>query len=98
VASAPAESSLGEEIASFERARSALDAGDADRALGLLDAYEKRFPTGTFVQEAEVLRVQALARKGDEAGARRVGQRFLAAHPSSPHAARIRAILDPSNP
>jgi hypothetical protein len=88
--------SFAEEIASFDRARAALDAGDADRAIALVETYEKRFPAGTFVQEAEVLRVQALTRKGDSAGARRVGQRFLAAHPTSPHAARIRAILDAS--
>ena len=97
-AGATGDSSLSEEIAAFDKARGALDAGDADRALALVDAYEKRFPAGTFVQEAEVLRVQALTRKGDAAGARRVGQRFLAAHPTSPHAARIRAILDASNP
>jgi hypothetical protein len=93
-----AESSLSEEIASFDRARAAFDTGDSDRALALVDAYERRFPAGTFVQEAEVLRVQALGRKGDTAGARRAGQRFLAAHPTSPHAARIRAILDSSSP
>ena len=93
---AGATASFAEEIASFDRARAALDAGDFDRALALVDGYEKRFPGGTFVQEAEVLRIQALARKGDSAGARRVGQRFLAAHPTSPHAARIRAILDTS--
>ncbi|MEA2749057.1 MAG: hypothetical protein QOI41_3200 [Myxococcales bacterium] len=97
-ASTAASVSFAEEIAAFDRARSALDAGESDRALALVDAYEKRFPAGTFVQEAEVLRVQALARKGDDAGARRVGQRFLAAHPTSPHAARIRAILDSSAP
>jgi hypothetical protein len=93
-----AESSLSEQIASFDRARAAFDAGDHDRVIALVDAYEKRFPTGTFVQEAEVLRIQALGRKGDTAGARRAGQRFLAAHPTSPHAARIRAILDSSSP
>jgi TolA-binding protein len=91
-------SSLSEEIASFDRARSALEAGELDRALGLVDAYEKRFPAGTFVQEAEVLRVKALAAKGDRAGARRAGERFLSAHPTSPHAPRIRAILDSSPP
>ncbi len=91
-----ATTSFAEEIASFDRARAALDAGDSDRVIALVETYEKRYPTGTFLQEAEVLRVQALTRKGDSAGARRAGQRFLAAHPTSPHAARIRAILDAS--
>ena len=93
---APAPSSLGEEIALFDRARTALDGGDANGALALVDTYERRFPSGAFAQEAEVLRVQALLRKGDRTGASRVGERFLAAHPTSPHAARIRAILSPS--
>jgi hypothetical protein len=93
---ATATRSFAEEIASFDRARAALDAGDSDRAIALVETYERRFPAGTFLQEAEVLRVQALTRKGDSASARRVGQRFLAAHPTSPHAARIRAILDES--
>ena len=91
-------SSVTEEIAAFDRARTALEGGEIDRAIGLLDTYERRFPTGTFVQEAEVLRVKALAAKGDLAGARRMGERFLAAHPTSPHASRIRAILDSSSP
>ena len=90
--------SVTEEIAAFDRARAALEAGEIDRAIGLLDTYERRFPTGTFVQEAEVLRVKALAAKGDRAGARRTGERFLAAHPTSPHASRIRAIVDSSSP
>ncbi len=90
--------SLAEEIALFDRARAALDAGEADRALGLLDTYESRFRSGAFGQEAEVLRVQALLRRGDRARASSVGERFLAAHPSSPHAARIRAILTPGAP
>ncbi len=91
-------SSVTEEIAAFDRARTALAAGEIDRAIGLLDTYERRFPTGTFIQEAEVLRVKALAAKGDRAGARRTGERFLAAHPTSPHASRIRAIVDSSSP
>lgn len=91
-------SSVTDEIAAFDRARSALEAGEIERAIGLLDAYERRFPAGTFAQEAEVLRVKALAAKGDRAGARRSGERFLAAHPTSPHAPRIRAIVDSSRP
>ncbi len=98
VAHTDAPSSVTEEIASFDRARAALEAGEVDRALALLDTYERRFPAGTFVQEAEVLRVKALSAKGDRAGARRTGERFLAAHPSSPHASRIRAIVDSSSP
>jgi hypothetical protein len=90
--------SLADEIALFDRAHAALEAGNAPTALALLDEYESRFRTGAFAQEAEVLRVQALVRVGDRAEATRVGDRFLAAHPTSPHAARVRAILDASKP
>jgi TolA-binding protein len=98
VAAAPAGGSLPAEIAALDRARKALEGGDPAQALGLVDAYEAQYPNGTFSEEAEVLRVEALAKRGDRARATAAGQRFLAAHPTSPHAARIRAILAPSNP
>jgi hypothetical protein len=87
---------LAEEIVLFDRARAALERGDAASALPLLDEYESRYRTGAFAEEAEVLRVRALMHQGDRAAATRVGERFLAAHPTSPHAARVRAILDTS--
>jgi hypothetical protein len=89
---------LAAEIALFDRVRAAVNASESDRALGLLDDYERRFPAGAFRQEAEVVRVQALLQKGDRAAATRAGERFLAAHPTSPHAARLRAMLYPSTP
>ncbi len=95
---APASGSLPAEIAALDRARKALEGGDPAQALTLVDAYESQYPNGTFSEEAEVLRIEALAKRGDRARATSAGQRFLAAHPTSPHAARIRAILTPSNP
>jgi TolA-binding protein len=96
--SAAHDETLASQIALFDRARTALDGGDAEGALVLLDDYERRFPGGTFTQEAQVLRVQALLRKGNRAAATRAGERFLQAHPTSPHAARVRAMLNPSTP
>jgi hypothetical protein len=86
---------LGDEIASIDRARAAIAAGDGVRGGQLVDEYERRFPHGTFTQEAEVLRVEALELRADRAGARRAAERFLAAHPASPHAPRLRAIVKP---
>lgn len=95
---APASGSLPAEIAALDRARKALEGGDPAQALDRVDAYELQYPNGTFSEEAEVLRIEALAKRGDRARATSAGQRFLAAHPTSPHAARIRAILTPSIP
>ncbi len=89
---------LGDEIASMDRVRSAIAAGDGVRAAQLVDDYERRFPRGTFTQEAEVLRVEALVLRGDRAAASRAAERFLASHPSSPHAPRLRAIVVPKEP
>jgi hypothetical protein len=84
---------LAEEIAAIDRARSALTDGDPTRSLRLIDRYEQRFRNGAFVEEAEVLRIEAHLRRGERTAASRVGARFLAAHPSSLHAARVRALL-----
>ncbi len=91
-------STLAQEIALLDRARSALAAGNAARALELVNDYEARFPEGSFVEEAEVLRVEAMLRAGDNAGATRVGTRFLSAHPASAHAARVRTLLGSAPP
>jgi hypothetical protein len=90
----PAPSALAEQVAALDHARAALADGDPARARQLVEAYETRFPGGAFGQEAEVLRVEALLAQGDHAGAKRAGARFLTAYPASPHAARVRALLD----
>ncbi len=92
-ASRPASESISEQIAELDRARAALDAGSTERALHLVDAYEASYPSGALVQEAELLRVEALVRAGNRPDAERAGKRFLAAYPKSPHAARVRALL-----
>jgi hypothetical protein len=88
----PPPSTLSDEISAIDRARAAIAAGDGVRGLQLVDDYQRRFPRGMFTQEAEVLRVEALVVRGDRAGARRAVERFLAAHPASPHAPRLRAM------
>jgi hypothetical protein len=44
------------EIELLDRVRTALAAGEPERAHSLLDQYAARFPTGTLAREAEVLR------------------------------------------
>jgi hypothetical protein len=88
-----AEAPLGEEVSLLDQARRALAGGDAPGALRRLDAFDAHFPHGALIEEAEVLRVESLLAEDDRASAAKVGARFLASHPSSPHAARVRALL-----
>lgn len=91
--------SLADEIAAIDAARVAIGAGDGAGALRALDDHDRRFPGGALGQEATVLRIQALALRGDRATAARLGRAFLDAHPNSALAPRVRALLgDPPAP
>jgi hypothetical protein len=89
----PAPTSLAEEVAALDGAREALVGGDAARALRALDDHDRRFSRGALGPEATVLRIEALVQRGDRAAATRLGTAFLAAHPRSPLAARLRTLL-----
>ena len=86
-------SSLEGEVTALDRARSALAAGDAARALALLAQYEQVFPKGALRPEATYLKIQALSKSGQREAARDLAARFLAKHPSSPHAAQLQALI-----
>jgi hypothetical protein len=83
--------SLSDEIAAMDGARVVL-ASDPKAALDRIESYELRFPKGAFVEEAEVLRIEALLATNEAGEAIRVADRFLAAHATSPHAPRVRAL------
>src|SRR5262249_11195568 len=85
--------SLGEEIRQMDRARAALEGNDPDRSLAIIDDYESNHPHGAIVTEAALSRIRALVAKGDRAGAKRVATLFHETSPSSPHAARVRALV-----
>jgi hypothetical protein len=87
-------STLGQEISSLDAARSMLARGNTQEALFLLDGYARGFPRGKLAIEAELLRIDALARSGDEVETRRRARMFLARHASSVLAARARTYLD----
>lgn len=90
----PAGDSFREELALVERARGELSRGDTPACLRTLDAYRAYVGPngGVFTQEVEVMHVEALARSGDREGARARGGRFLADHPASPYAERVRSV------
>jgi hypothetical protein len=85
-------SRLLEEVKAIDGARTALSSGDANGTLAALDGYRATFPAGRFKPEALYLRMEALERAGDPAGARAAAQRLLAEFPNSPQAARSRLV------
>lgn len=86
-------SALAAELGALDAARSRLAAGDAVSALALLDDYSRAYPRGRMVLEAEVLRIDALAKSGQMAQAKKRAELFLKRHPNSVLASRVRTYL-----
>jgi hypothetical protein len=85
---------LAAELAALDAARAKLAAGDANGALASLDDYARTFPRGRLVLEAEVLRIDALAKSGQVSTAKKHAEVFLRRHPNSVLASRVRGYLD----
>ena len=81
------------EIEALDRARRASEHGNFSAALNELDAYDRNFKQGRLRPEALLLRVQTLISKGDTAGAKALGTRFLAKYPKSPLSPRIQKLI-----
>lgn len=84
---------LAAEVALLDRARTALAARDARGALELLADYDRKHGAGALQQEASRLRIEALLQI-DVRAAQELAGRFLNDHAGSPHAPRIRALLE----
>jgi hypothetical protein len=82
-------SAFDDELAAMQQAQAVLGS-DPQKALTLLDAQSKQFPSGAFAQERAGMRVVALCELG-RPEARAQAEAFLAAHPQSPMALRIRS-------
>jgi hypothetical protein len=89
----PKKSSLPEQVLSLDRARVALNSGDASAALAEIARYRSTWPRGVFLTEASVLEIEALARRGEIVLAGMRAQAFVTAHPDSPQAERLRALI-----
>jgi hypothetical protein len=87
------DASLAEEVGWLDRASASIRSGDAERGLQVLDEYKGRFPAGVLTPESQVLRIEALVRKGNRVDATRLGESFLARTPQSALAARVRSLL-----
>jgi len=90
---APAE--LSAETALIASAQAATNRGQAERALALLDEYDRRFERGALAEERAAARVFALCTAGRHAAARGEAARFLERWPRSPQAARVRRACAP---
>lgn len=89
---APAGAPTWDEPQLIERARKAL-ATDPRRALTLTQEHQRRFPAGALGVEREVIALEALARTGQTAEARRRALAFTARYPKSIHTPQVRALL-----
>jgi hypothetical protein len=93
-----ASGSLPRELASLERARQALASDAPERALAELENHKKRFPNGELAAESTILRVQTLLAQGRTAEAVALADQFAAAHPDSPYARRVQALVKTAKP
>lgn len=92
-ASEGAASMLKREADGLRRARTELAAGNGRGALVVLGEIDRDVPRGVLGQERALVAIEALAASGQSAQAKRAAEAFLAAHPDSPHADRIRPYV-----
>ena len=81
------------ELEALDAVRSHMARGDFFRSLALLDAYFQEFHHGRLHLEAEVLRIDVMARSGQAEAARAYAKEFLRRNPKSVHAARLQSIV-----
>ena len=84
---------LAAEVALLDRARAALASGDIAAALVALDEHRTSFTDGVLTAEADVLTIEALLQKGDDAAAADHARTFLTTFPHSPLTKRVRSLL-----
>jgi hypothetical protein len=68
--------------------------GNSSASLDMLEQYDDNFSERRLGPEAEVLRIEALLAQGRRPAAEVLARRFLATHPKSPLAQRVRSLLD----
>ena len=83
-------STLAQELSLLQRARRALNRNDARLALGIVQSLDERFPNGVLMEERSATRILSLCQLERTEEARDQGHRFLAAHPRSVYAERVR--------
>ncbi len=95
---AASQGTIDEEVRLLNEAQAALRAGDPKGALARTDEHARRFPSGKLASARAVTRMMALCQAGQQAQARLEADRFLARHPGSPFADRVKGICSPRSP
>jgi hypothetical protein len=88
----PGNASLAAEIRLLDQTRSALDAGDPERASALLERYTSARPSPVLAQEAALLRVRLLVKRGQRRAAAELARRIIHEHPESAHVDSLRQL------
>jgi hypothetical protein len=88
-------SALRAELAALDAVRSTLANQNPAGALSLLAVYFRNFPRGRLRFEADVLRIDALAKAGQTGVAQQHAREFLRRHPNSVLTARVRPYAEP---
>jgi hypothetical protein len=91
-AAPPTGSLLEQEMALMRRANALSQSGRPREALAVLAEHARRFPNGKLAESRTVAQIMALCAAGDAHAAHAEAEKFLAAHPKSPFAARVRSI------
>lgn len=81
------------ELALLQRAHAALSASPVE-ALALTDQHRLQYASGLFAQEREVIAIEALLALSRKPAAILRARAFLAKYPLSPHARRVRPLLE----
>lgn len=80
------------ELSLLQRSRASLRR-DPAAALALTEQHVREYPAGLFVEERELLAIQALLKQRRDAEAVQRAERFVAEQPASAYAVRIREML-----
>jgi outer membrane protein assembly factor BamD (BamD/ComL family) len=91
-------STLEAETRLLREAHEALQAGQPARALDLLDQQSQTYASGQLGEERAAARVVALCKAGRPVEAQAAATRFLAEHPHSPLADRVRTSCSAEAP
>jgi len=86
------EPTIDEEVRLVKGAQAALQAGDTQRALQLLDKDAARFPVGKLASVRQVAHMTALCQAGQAERVRQEATSFLAKNPSSAFSERVKTI------